>query len=205
MTDYQRPSIQTHVPETAELPAEDMSQMSGRADLPTPSLWQKSVKASHRVTREPVIVGRVDYGTMMFRAYYPKRPNRDGGFGLWGERTEWEHCRDWDVDVTYSPAELERQAARAALEAAIAKLDPESLAAAMVFCDDPDPNKNLAKLTALQKLGVIKSPADVAVAAVAEVKADKRGNNRAQQIANAQQGASNNAAAQARARAADED
>jgi hypothetical protein len=167
MTEYLNPSLATHVPQTGELPPEDQGQLTGRPDLPVPSLWQGKVKVRHKTTGEPAIVARVDFGMMMFRAFYPAREGRDGAVGRWSERTEWEHCREWDVEVTFSPAELERQAAKKLLEEQISRLDAQQIALARVLCDDADPNKALAKLRMLIQSGLVKIPEEVA-AMVAE-------------------------------------
>lgn len=173
---YVNPSIATHVAETAELPPEPAELLVGRPDLPTPSLWQAAVKVTHKVTKKPAVVIRVDYGTNIFRAFFPDEgPLDENGKpkGRHCERTEWFQCKDWDVDVTFSPAELERQAARAAFEMALKKLDAEDLAAVEVFCDDADPKKNLGKLKALHKIGAIKIDPTVAAQAIEEKKAKK--------------------------------
>lgn len=175
MTQHVVPSIETHIPLTvAELPNEPAELAADRPDAPTPSLWQRSVKVKHKVTGKPAIVHKVDHGTMMFRAYYPDELNKDGGIGRFAERTEWEHCRDWDVEVTFSPRELERQAARAQLEAEISRLDAKELALVSVLCDDPDATKALAKLEAMRSAGLIKGAPEVVAVAVDEVKG-KRG------------------------------
>lgn len=164
MTQYAVPSIDTHIPVVGQMPEEPKDQVSGRPDLPTPSLWQKQVKLTHRVTGKPAIVVRIDHAMMMFRAYYPTDTNADGGLGRFAERTEWEHCRDWEVETTFSPAELERQAARKLLEEQISLLDPTQVALAKVLCDDADPNKALAKLRMLIQAGLVKVPEDIAPA-----------------------------------------
>lgn len=169
----QAPSLATHVPVKVDLPDEDTELSVGRDDLPTPSLWQRSVEAKHKITGRRAVVARVDWATNMFRAFYPDEgdPGPDGKpTGRFAERTEWEHCRDWDVAVTWSPQELERQAAQRKLQGEIATLDPKSLAAVSVLCDDTDPVKALAKLEALRQLGVVKTSAEAAQMAVAEVK-----------------------------------
>lgn len=172
MTQHVVPSIATHVPVTVEaLPDEDPTLASDRPDEPTPSLWQRSVKVRHKATGKPAIVHRVDWATGMFRAFYPD----EGPNGRFAERTEWEHCRDWDVEVTFSPKELERQAAARQLQEEIAKLDETSMAAVAVLVDGDDPAKALAKIEALRKLGVVKASAEAAVVAVDEAKAIKKG------------------------------
>lgn len=169
-TNFPNPTIETHIPKTQEIPSESNDLAVGRADAPTPSLWQRSVKVVHKVTKKPAIVHRVDWGTNMFRAFYPTEGETDPNTGLpqgrFSERTEWEHCRDWDVEVTWSPKELERQAARKKLEEEINKLDAASIASVTVLCDDPDPAKALAKLEAMRAMGWIKGPAPVVAAAV---------------------------------------
>lgn len=162
MSQYSTPTIATHVPMTADIPKEDVGLMVGRPDAYTPSLWQHSVKVKHKVTGKPAVVVRVDWGTNMFRAFYPHEPNNAGDLGRFAERTEWEHCRDWDVETTYSPAELERQAARVALEAKIGLLDAKQIALAKVLCDDEDANKALSKLEMLIQSGLIQMPAEIA-------------------------------------------
>ena len=171
MTQHVVPSIATHIPLTEELPTEGADLAVGREDLPTPSLWQRSVRVKHKLTGEPVVVHRVDHGTMMFRAFYPDRPGEKGEMGRFGQRTEWEHCRDWDVEVTFAPAELERQASRRQLEEEISKLDEASMALVTVLCDDPDPRKAMAKLRALMQAGMVKGSPDAAQ----EVLTTKRG------------------------------
>ncbi len=172
MNRYVAPSIETHIPVKVEIPAEGDDLAVGRPDLPPPSLWQQSVQVTHKKTGRPAVVARVDWATNMFRAYYPDEGPKgvDGKpSGRYSQRTEWEHCRDWEPTVTFSPRELERQAARELLEEEIGKLDAKSLAAVSVLCDDPDPAKALAKLEALRQMGVIRATSEVAQVAVAEV------------------------------------
>jgi hypothetical protein len=166
------PTIETHVPVTAPMPEEGTELAVGRADIPPPSLWQHSVKVTHKVTGRQAIVARVDWGTNMFRAFFPNEgPMVDGKpTGRFAERTEWEHCRDWVVDVTFSPKEMARQAAREKLAEEIGKLDADSLANVTVLCDDPDPAKALAKLEAMRRMGIIKASPETAQAAVDAVK-----------------------------------
>jgi len=172
-TNYIAPNVETHVAETRELPPEPKDLAGDRPDEPTPSLWQKSVTAKHKRTREPVVVARVDWNTNQFRPFWPERKNPvTGEKGMWSPRTEWQSCSEFEVDVTFSPAELERQEAAAQFRAEIETLDEASLNAVLVFCDDPDPKKNLAKLWALQKLGHVKGPTQ-ALAAAAEEKKPK--------------------------------
>jgi phosphotransferase system HPr-like phosphotransfer protein len=95
--------------------------------------------------------------------------------GRFAERTEWEHCRDWDVEVTYSPRELERQAAAKKLAEQIAMLDARELGIVSVLCDDPDATKALAKLEAMRAAGFIKGAPEVVAVAVEETKSRKGG------------------------------
>jgi len=166
---HRAPHVATHVAETAELPQEPLDQIEDRPDEPTPSLWQRSVKVQHKVSGREAVVVRVDYYTNMFRAFYPDERDKDGALGRYGTRREWEHCHDWHVRSTFSPAELGRQAALAKLERELeemAQTDPKGLALVQVLCDDPDPNKNFAKIQALRAAGLIKASAEVASAAV---------------------------------------
>ncbi len=172
MNSNPNPTIATHVPITAELPKESNELAVGRPDLPTPSLWQLSVQASHKVTKRVAVVARVDWGTNMFRAFYPDEGEVINGkpVGRFSERTEWEHCKDWDVSVTFSPKELERQKALVMLEDEMMKLDPSESAAVMVLVDGDDPVRGLAKLEALRRLGVIKMSTAAAQAVISETK-----------------------------------
>lgn len=158
------PTLETHIPIKVEVPADGDYTGVGRPPLPTPSLWQPGVKVVHKLSGREAVVRLIDYYTEQFRAYYPDTGEND-------DRTTWQVCRDWNVAVQLAPKELERQKAREALEAEIAKLDEHDLAAVSVLVDDPDPKKALAKLEAMRKLGVIKSTA-VAQAAI-EAKAKK--------------------------------
>lgn len=160
----QNPNIETHVAETADLPGEDYGNLVGREDLPVPSLWQPKVKVTHKRTGRKAVIFRIDHGMQMFRAFYPDEDRL-------ATRTEWEQCKDWDVDVTFSPAELERQAAMAKLEEEINKLDARSIGLARVLCDDADPNKALAKMNLLVQSGMLTPmSAEAAEALIAEPK-----------------------------------
>lgn len=172
-----QPTIETHVPITTQLPTEGTDLAVGRPDIPPPSLWQQSVKVVHKLTGRSAVVARVDWSMNMFRAYYPDQGDLDPitkmPKGRFAERTEWEHCRDWDVAVTFSPKELERQAARQRLDEEISQLDATSMAAVMVLCDDPDPAKALGKLEALRRLGVVKASPEAAKTVMTEAKKGK--------------------------------
>jgi hypothetical protein len=167
------PSPDTHIPIKVEIPNESNDVAVGRPDMPPPSLWQRSVKVVRKLDGKEAVVHRIDWSTMMFRAYYPDEINRETGEkGRHADRTEWEHCRDWNVSVTFSPAELERQAARKMLDDEIAKMDARNLALAKVLCDDDDPNKALAKLKLLVESGLIKQMSDDAAKAIVDSKID---------------------------------
>lgn len=172
MTQHVAPSIDTHIPVTQAIEKQD-AHLHERPDLPVPSLWQKSVKVVHKLTKQPAIVARIEHATMQFRAYYPDQLDETGNPGRFASRTEWEQCANWDVEVTYSPKELDRQVARKRLTDELAAMDADSLAAVSVLCDDMDPEKALAKLEALRRLGVVK-PAVTAEVVIDEPKA-KRG------------------------------
>lgn len=159
------PNHDTHVPIKVAVPADDDWSGAGRPVLPTPSLWQEGVKVVNKITGREAVVRKVDHYTNQFRAYYPDTGENDG-------RSSWQHCKDWTVAVTLSPAEQEKQLAREALQAEIAKLDPEELAAVSVLVDDPDARKALAKLEAMRKLGIIKS-APVAQAALEQARSPR--------------------------------
>jgi hypothetical protein len=159
------PNHETHVPIKVEVPPDNDWNGSGRPPEPTPSLWQQGVKVMHKLTGKVGVVRVVDHYTNQFRAHYPETGEND-------DRTTWNSCHEWNVAVTLSPAEAEKQRAREALEAEIAKLDPEELAAVDALVDGDDPKKGLAKLEALRKLGVIKAKASVVQSAI-EAKPEK--------------------------------
>lgn len=166
------PTLATHIASTEDLPDEGVDLAVGRPDAPTPSLWQRGVRCTHKVTRKVAVVHRIDWATNMFRAFYPSGGVDEHGkpAGRFSERTEWEHCRDWDVDVTLSPAEMERQASARRLAEEIATLDAHELGLVTVLCDDSDPNRALAKLEAMRSSGLIKGRSEAVIAAVAEVR-----------------------------------
>jgi hypothetical protein len=161
------PTTDTHVPVECHIPGEAEWDGGGRPPLEVPSLWRKGVKVVHKLSGREAAIHVIDLSTRMFRAYYLDTKTHDS-------RVEWQHCRDWNVQVTLSPAEEKRVAARRVLEDEIAKLDPKELAAVEVLVDEPDATKALAKLHALRALGVIKAAPEVAQAAITEGKAAKR-------------------------------
>jgi hypothetical protein len=155
---YVAPSVETHIPEKGELPKEEERLIADRPDAPTPSLWQRAVKVRHRVTGEPAMVVNPQWATCQFRAYYTDRLDPITGVkGTYGNRTQFESFDRWEVETTFSPLELERQAAAASLAEEIASMTEQERALVSVWCDDPDPNKNVAKLQALRVAGMIKS------------------------------------------------
>lgn len=174
----QGPTLDTHVPVTVHVPKEDAHVLVGRPDEPTPSLWQRSVMVTHRDTGRRAVVHVIDWATNMFRPFFPDEGEAgpDGKpSGRFAGRTEWEHCKDWNVEVTLSPAELERQAAREQLSREIATLDPVALGWVRVLVDDDDPAKALGKIEALRAAGIVpKSASTEAVAEAVEVKRGPR-------------------------------
>lgn len=155
---YIAPSAETHIPEKGDLPDEPERLIADRPDAPTPSLWQRSVKVKHKLTGEPALVQRIDWGVGLFRAYYTERLDPESGKkGVFATRTQWESCSNWDVETTFAPHEIERQVAAAALAAEYDSLSDQERALVLAFCDDPDPNRNVAKLQALRAAGLIKS------------------------------------------------
>lgn len=175
MSDVRTPTVETHVPVVAFIPDESNDPVGdSRKPIDPPSLWKRSVRCTHRETGRVAVVQRVDHHTNMFRAFYPDEgdldPETRKPVGRMSTRLEWEHCRNWIVDVTFSPKELARQAAARELEIEVSKLDAAGLAAVSVLCDDPDPRKSLAKLEALRAMGVLKASTAAAQAAVGEMK-----------------------------------
>ena len=168
------PTIATHIPVTEEIPEEAAELAVGRPDAPTPSLWQRAVRVKRKVDGKTAVVQRVDWYTNMFRAFYPDEGEiGENGkpAGRFSERTEWEHCANWDVEVTFSPSELERQAAARALQDEMSKLNAAEIGLVSVLCDDPDPAKALAKLHAMRNAKLIGGGVDALAAAVDEVRA----------------------------------
>jgi len=161
------PNAETHVPIKVHIPADTDWNGAGRPDIPPPSLWEHSVKVVRKIDGREAIVRVIDLATMQFRAYWPDTNESDS-------RATWQHCRDFNVAVTFSPKELEKQAARNAYEAEVAKLDAKELAAVSVLVDGDDPIKALGKLEALRALGLIKARPDVAAQAIAEAKPLKK-------------------------------
>lgn len=169
---YAIPNVQTHVAKTAELPDEPKETDIDRPDLPVPHLWQQAVVAINRKTGQKVIVAKIDYGTNLFRAFYPDQHDKDGKLGRFGPRTEWFSCAptsDWEPEVTLSPAELQRQATAEELRLAIAAMSEDDAALVHALCDDADPAKNYAKMKMLMKAKLIGASPEV-VAEVAKTK-----------------------------------
>lgn len=167
--DALNPNHETHVPVKVDIPADADYSGEGRKFMPPPSLWQPGVLVTHKASGKKAVVRVIDFYTNQFRAFHPETGEND-------ERTVWRRCEDWLPEVTLSPAEQEKQAAREALEAQIAKLDAKELGLVSVLCDDPDPKKALAKLAAMRNAGLIKGDAEVVAAALekTETKAAKK-------------------------------
>lgn len=142
MSTAQAPDHTTHVPIQVVVPTED-DVLLERPRAHTPSLWQQGVQVTNKEDQDRKgVVRAVDYVTRQFR--------------LVGEpRTHWESFDNWVVLVEKSPEEKARDAARAELEAELASLDADDLAAVSVLCDDPDAAKALAKFNAMKRLGII--------------------------------------------------
>lgn len=138
----QAPNHVTHTPVHVTVPTED-DVLVERARLPTPSLWQDGVQVTHKQDRERKgVVRRVDHVTRQFRL-------------VGATRTQWESFDQWDVLVEKSQAEKDKDAALDALQAELATLAPDDLAAFDAFCDGDDPAKVLIKLNAMRKIGFI--------------------------------------------------
>lgn len=142
MSTQQAPDHTTHTPIKVVVPTED-DVVFERPRAHTPSLWQDGVQVTHRKDRERTgVVRRVDHLTRQAR--------------LVGQpRTSWESFDDWDVLVEKSAEEKAKDAARERLALEMESLSQDDLAAVEVLCDDPDPEKGLAKLNAMRKLGII--------------------------------------------------
>lgn len=143
----QQPNHETHVPIKVSIP-DDGAFATERAVLPTPSIWQEGVKVKHRSLPLENIVRSVNYTTCQFRPVYDRAGQPAG-------RTVWEAFADWEPMVEMSPAEKERRAALAKLQAEMDALGADDLAAVQVLVDDPDAVKALAKLEAMRRLGII--------------------------------------------------
>lgn len=147
----QQPNHETHVPVKVTIP-DDGAFATERAVLPTPSIWQEGVKVKHRSLPIENVVRHVDHKTNQFRPVFDRT-------GQPASRTTWESFADWEPLVEMSQAEKDRQAALAKLQAEMDSLGPDDLAAVQVLVDDPSPEKALAKLEAMRRLGIIGKPA----------------------------------------------
>ena len=143
-------SINTHEPVRIEIPNEEATLGHDRPDVPAPHLWSYGVVCVHRKSKRKAVVHKVDLNTRQFRAYYPDTAQFDG-------RTAWQSFDEWDVEVTLSPKEVERQVAEARFAAELLTLDAIELSSVVALCDDEDPAKRMAKLTALRHLGIVKA------------------------------------------------
>lgn len=138
----QAPNHLTHQAIQVVIPTEDDVHVQ-RERLPTPHLFQDGVQVWHKQDPERKgVVRRCDHATRQFR--------------LVGQpRTSWECFDDWNVLVEKSEAEKAKDAAREHLEAELAALDADELAAVQVLVDDDDAVKALAKFNAMRRLGMI--------------------------------------------------
>lgn len=136
------PDHTTHQPIKVSIPTDD-DLFVERPRLHTPSLWQAGVQVTHKA--DPSRAGHVrvvDHMTNQFR--------------LVGQpRTMWESFENWNVLVEKTEAEKAKDEAREMLRLEMESLDADDLAAVEVLCDDPDPTKALAKLSAMRKLGIV--------------------------------------------------
>lgn len=156
------PNHETHIPVRVEVPSEADYTGAMRPDIPVPTLWQRGVKVIRKIDGREAVIRTIDLSMNMFRAHWLDTGEDDS-------KSTWQHCREFNVAVTLSPAEEERVAARRVLEAEISQLDATELAAVEVLVDDPDAAKALAKLRALRMLGVIKARPEAAQVALAEM------------------------------------
>lgn len=148
-----------HVPVTAEIPAEETTELHDRPDIPPPSAWARSAVVVHRRTKERAVVHRVDFVTRQLRLWYPDRkhlPLQD----QFDSRTGWQSFEDWEPEIMFSAEEIERQKARQLFEEELQAFDADGLSLVTVFCDDPDPVKALQKLRALRKSNLVKAKDD---------------------------------------------
>jgi hypothetical protein len=143
------PNAQTHVPVKVTIPLDD-TMSTERPYMPPPTLWQEGVKVKHKRTGRENIIRAVDLATQMFRPVFDE-------YGNAANRTHHEQMSEWDVLVELSPAEKERDLARQKLEAELAALPADDLAAVSVLIDDADATKALAKLEAMRRLGIVGS------------------------------------------------
>lgn len=148
------PTHETHQPIQVTIPTEDDTRTE-RGPMPTPSLWQVGVKATHKATRREVVVRVIDHKTNQFRA-------------VGDDRTTWQACAEWDVLVELTPQERKKDEARLVLQDEIASLDAEVLPLVEVLCDDADPEKALAKLRAMRRAGMLGAPPSPAAVAAHE-------------------------------------
>ena len=165
------PHISTHVPLLVDIPKEEVDQSEDhrRADITPPNIWPRAVGVVRKSDGKRAAVHVLDLNTRQFRAYYPEEQR-------FGDRTEWHPFDAWNVDVTFSPAELERQAAATKLSAELDALNGAELKLFQAFCMDDDPRKALAKLDAMRDsgLGMFRPKADVPSTATTDTKGNKK-------------------------------
>lgn len=145
-----KPDHTTHVAETVEIPPVQAELLSERPPLPVPSLWQEGVVAIRKTDGREAAVVRIDHGTMMFRPFW--LDTREVA-----SQTTWESCRDYNVRVRKSQAEVEREEFTAKLREALAELDARELGIveALAVAGVNDPKLSLAKIDAMRAAGMI--------------------------------------------------
>lgn len=146
-----------HIPVTVDnMPAEEVGEAHEREDIPVPIPWAKTAVVRHRKTKQMAVVHRVDHITRQLRLWYPDRehlPVKD----QFDRRTEWHTFDDWEPEIMLSTEEIERQKAKELFAQELEAFDATGLEFVMVFCDDPDPVKALAKLRALKKQNLVRT------------------------------------------------
>lgn len=145
-----------HIPVISpDLPTEEAVELHDRPDIPPPSAYARAAVVTHRRTRERAVIHRVDFITRQIRLWYPDRahlPQRD----QFDSRTGWQSFDEWEPEITYSVAEVERQQAKALFDRELEAFDDEGLSLVTVFCDDADPVKALGKLRALKRSNIVR-------------------------------------------------
>lgn len=156
-----------HIPVTVDnLPKEVVEASHDRPDIPPPSPWARTAVVVHRRTKQQAVVHRVDLMTRQMRLWYPDRANLPLE-EQFDSRRDWQSLDEWEPQITFSPAEVERQQAAALFELELESFDKEGLALVTIFCDDPDPVKRLQKIRALKLTNLVRQKdADAAPAEV---------------------------------------
>lgn len=143
-----------HIPVVTDVPEEPVEELSDRDDIPPPNAYARGAVVTHRRTQAKAVIHRVDLVTRQMRLYYPDRPEGQ----RYESRTTWHPLDEWEPEITLSPQEVERQNAKKEFATELEGLDADGLEAVLALCDDPDPLKQLSKLRALKKIGMIKLP-----------------------------------------------